>query len=119
LLHNPELDGAAERLIIADARPPRPMSVTAGEGGAAVLIVDELTGDELAEVFHCDLHAVAQTPEHAVFTARLFAASSKMLAALMGLVAVRPVNHDDDDDIEARDAWRAASAAIAAVGVPA
>jgi hypothetical protein len=112
-----QLGGATERFLIDAVPSAWSMSVDAGEGCSPVLLVDDVSGDEVAEIFHCDMHAVAQTPEQAVFTARLFAASSKMLAALIGLVAVRPSNAADDEPQHA--AWVAASDAIAAAGVAA
>lgn len=45
--------------------------------------------------------------------AKLFTASPKLLAALKGLKAIRPLNLDDGDDPDFEEAWQAAEAAIA------
>lgn len=112
-----ELSGATERFLIDDSwGDSRPFSVVHSEGADSVVIADHESGDDLAEVFHCERHTVSRTPEQALRLARLFVAAPRLLSALTGLIAVRPINHDDSDDPEARNAWRAANDAIAAAG---
>lgn len=51
-------------------------------------------------------------PEEQLANAVLFTAAPALLAALKGLIAVRPVNWDDGEDQEQLDAWTAAHTAV-------
>lgn len=58
------------------------------EGSDSVVIADVQTHDDIAEVFHCERHTVAQTVEQALETARMFANADRMLSALRQLLVV-------------------------------
>ncbi|SEJ16045.1 hypothetical protein SAMN05428950_1011312 [Sphingomonas sp. OV641] len=57
------------------------------EGSDSIVIVDRATGDDIAEVFHCDRHTVNQTRDQALETAALYAAAPLLLAALQEVFA--------------------------------
>ncbi|KHA63415.1 hypothetical protein [Sphingomonas sp. Ant20] len=100
---------------IAERIPMGALRVSHNSTTDSVVLVDALTEDDVAEVFHCERHTVSQTPADAEKWARLFVAAPKMLAALLAVLAVRPSNHDDMDDPEAAAAWQGVSSAIHAV----
>ena len=53
------------------------------EGSDSVVICDATTHDDIAEVFHNERHTVSQTVGDALVTARMFAASRDLHAALV------------------------------------
>ena len=110
-----ELDSATELSLTDRHMPMGDLRVSHNSVTDSVVLVDALTEDDVAEVFHCERHSVSQTPADAEKRARLFAAAPKMLAALLAILAVRPNNHDDMDDPEAAAAWQGVSSAIHAV----
>lgn len=115
-----QLEGATGRFQIDWPLPFGELRVSRNSATDSVVLVDELTDDDVAEVFHCELHTVSQAPAQAAKLAHLLAAAPKMLAALVAVLAVRPDNHDDMDDPEAVAAWQGVASALhAAVQVSA
>lgn len=113
-----ELGAATERFLI-DAMPDvGQMHVCDSGVSDSVIIVDDVTGDDVAEVFHCGMHSVSQEADQARAIGTLFAAAPKLLAALVGLIRVRPINFDDGEDPQLSAAYREAFAAVVA-SVPA
>ena len=91
------------------AHSPAPFRRRSGEPQGAHIIVDAL-GDSIGVLaFATGDHP----PEEQLANAQLFIASPVVLAAIKGLVAVRPTNWDDVEDPEQQAAWQAADAAIA------
>lgn len=87
---------------------PAPFRLVRSIGG---FIITDAMGDSIGVL----ARSTGDHPaEEQLANAELFVASPKLLAALKGLVAVRPVNWDDEDeDPEQAAAWREADAAIA------
>lgn len=85
--------------------PFRRVPATADHGH---IILDAM-GDSVGSLaYRTGDHPVEEQLANAV----LFTAAPALLAALKGLIAVRPVNWDDGEDQEQLDAWTAAHAAV-------
>lgn len=66
------------------------LNILHSEGADSVVIVDAVTHDDIAEIFHSDRHTVSQTIEQALAKAQLFAAAEDMADALREILAMSP-----------------------------
>lgn len=91
------------------AHSPAPFTLIEATADHGYLVLDAL-GDSIgALAWSTGDHP----PEEQRANARLFMAAPDILAALKGLIAVRPSNWADDDDPDQAAAWAAADVAVA------